>query len=276
MPKPKTRRPVQQSFTNAAIYTRVSTDEQAQSGLGIDAQIAACHQLAAVRGWTVNPEHIYRDDGISGKVKPAQRPAMARLLAAGNAGEFTTVVIFCLDRLARKTTYILEFVEELAEADLGVAFHREQAIDTTTAAGRVVLGVLACFAQFERDLISERTRDALGQKRERGWRAGRLPYGYVQGDDHALHLDQAKAAVVRRIFEERAAGTSYGKLAQALNEDGINAPHGKRWYASGVREIVLNNAAAYRGEEDFPPLLADTSGTDWKPGSDGTNDRRCA
>jgi DNA invertase Pin-like site-specific DNA recombinase len=136
-----------------------------------------------------------------------------------------------------------------------VAFHREQAIDTTTAAGRVVLGVLACFAQFERDLISERTRDALAQKMEQGWRAGRLPYGYVQGDDGGLLIDQGKAGVVRRIFAERATDTSYGKLAQALNADGIAAPHGKKWYASSVREIVLNNEAAYRGKEDFPPIL---------------------
>jgi site-specific DNA recombinase len=241
--------------TNAAIYARVSTDEQAHSGLGIDAQIAACRQLAAVRGWDVADEHIYVDAGVSGTVSASNRPAMARLLRDAEEGAFGTVVIFSLDRLARKTTYILSFVESLTDGDIGVTFYREQAVDTTTAAGRVVLGVLGAFAQFERDLISERTRDALEQKRERGWRAGRLPYGYVQDEDFSLFIDEEKAAVVCRIFQGRADGTSYGKLAKALNADGIPAPHGKKWYASGIREIVVNNEAAYRGEDGFPPIL---------------------
>lgn len=245
---------IQRGFGQAAIYARVSTDEQASSGLGVDAQINACRQMAALRGWEVNEEHIFVDAGVSGTLTPERRAQMGRLLAHANEGDFSTVIIFSLDRLARKTTYILDFVETLSESDIAVTFVREQAIDTASAAGRVVMGVLAAFAQFERDLISERTRDAIAQKQASGWRAGRLPYGYSQGTGGAV-IDQGKAQVVQRIFKDRAAGDSYGKIANGLNSDNVAAPHGKRWYASSVREIVINNEAAYRGEDELPAIL---------------------
>jgi site-specific DNA recombinase len=243
----------EQQGTNTAIYARVSTEEQSRSGLGVDAQIAACRQLAAVRGWDVSDEHIYIDAGVSGTVSPADRPAMGRLLAAGERGEIANVVVFSLDRLARKTRVILEFVDNLSEEGVGVAFYREQAIDTTTAAGRVVLGVLAAFAQFERDLVSERTRDALAQKKEQGGRLGRLPYGYTATTE-GVGIEEGKAEVVRWIFHQRSEGVSYARIATALNEHSAPPPSGKQWYPSGVRSIATN--AAYSGADGLPAILS--------------------
>jgi DNA invertase Pin-like site-specific DNA recombinase len=236
--------------TDTAVYARVSTEEQSRSGLGIDAQIAAARQLAAVRGWVVLDEHIYVDEGISGTTPPASRPAMERLLAAAGRGEFANIIIFSLDRLAHRTRSILEFVDTLS--GVGVAFYREQAVDTTTAAGRVVLGVLTAFAQFERDL-TERTRDALAQKKEQGGRLGRLPFGYALTTD-GVQIEEGKAEIVRWIFQQRDAGMSYSRIAAALNAGGTRPPGGKRWYPSGVRSIAVN-AVAYAGGDGLPAIL---------------------
>lgn len=256
MPRP---RPHQQRLPigtgHAAIYARVSTDEQAESGLGVDAQIAAFRQLVEMRGWQIAPAHVFIDAGVSGTTPPDQRPAMARLLAAAADGQIAHVAIYSLDRLARKTRYILEFTEQAASTGLGVAFVREAAVDTTTAAGRVVLSVIAAFAQFERDLISERTSAALAAKRATGWKPGRLPLGYISGDDGAISVHPANARTARRILAEREAGASYRAIADGLHDDGIAAPYGRRWYASSVRAIYLENANVYAGEvPGFPPL----------------------
>ncbi|MDP0400384.1 recombinase family protein [Tsukamurella strandjordii] len=198
-------------------YLRVSTDEQARSGLGLEAQEAALRAEADRRGWELT---ILRDEGLSGKqVNPALREALGQL-AAGLADG---LVVAKMDRISRSLLHAVEILDTakvqgwaLVVLDLGV--------DLTTPAGRALAGTMAVFAEFERELIRERTRAAAAAAKARGVKLGR-PSMVPQG-------------VARRIVAARESGQSYGKIAAALTADGILSPAGRTtWQASTVRRI---------------------------------------
>jgi DNA invertase Pin-like site-specific DNA recombinase len=202
-------------------YVRVSTDEQADSGAGMEAQRAAIEAEAARRGWQL--VETFEDAGASGK-SLAGRPGLTAALAAVEQGDADGLVVAKLDRLSRS---LLDFAGLMARAhrkawslvalDLGV--------DTTTPQGEMMASVMATFAQFERRLIGQRTRDALAVKRSQGVQLGRprtLP-------------DKVR----RRIVREHEKGAGLTAIANRLNADGIaTAQGGKRWYPSTVRAVL--------------------------------------
>lgn len=226
-----------------AAYLRVSTDEQAKSGLGLAAQERQTRAMATVKGWS--EPVIYSDDGITGTKGVRGRPALAALMAAVARGEVDAVIIKSLDRLGRKTRLILELVDDLNRAGVSLVSCKES-LDTTTPTGQFVLTLFAALAQLERDTIAERTRDALDAHGLRdGEKGGKLPFGYVR-TDRGLRVDRAGAYVVRAIFARRASGASMRAIADALNADGHCTDHGKDWQHSSVREI-LSRETIYRG-----------------------------
>jgi DNA invertase Pin-like site-specific DNA recombinase len=205
-------------------YTRVSTEEQADKRNGLEAQRAAIDAEAKRRGWAV--EH-HTDEGASGKyINPGLREAL-QLLATGQADG---LVVAKMDRLARSIIHAADIIQRandqgwsLVVLDLGV--------DLTTASGEAMAHMLAVFAQFERRLISERTSAALAAKKARGEPHGRKPL--------------APASVVRRIVKARNDGSSFAKIATALEGDGILSPEGRQnWQASTVRRIHSRATAA--------------------------------
>jgi len=201
-------------------YVRVSTDEQADSGLGLDAQRAIITAECERRGWTLVAVH--EDAGASGK-SLAGRVGMAGALRALEAGEASALVVAKLDRATRSTAdagTLLERADKggwsLVALDLGV--------DMTTPAGELVANIMASVAQWERRAIGARTREALAAKKAQGVRLGRpvlLP-----------------AKVSRRIVRQRNAGTTWTAIAEALTAEGVPTAHGGiRWYASTVRHV---------------------------------------
>lgn len=198
-------------------YTRVSTAEQAQGGLGLEAQRAAIETAAKQRRWVVE---YHTDAGVSGKtVGPELRKVLAQLATGHGDG----LVVAKLDRLSRSIINAANIIAAaqkqgwaLVVLDLGV--------DLTTAAGRMVAMNLVNFAQYERELISERTTAALAAKRARGERLGRERL--------------ATPGVVRRIVMDRATGLSFARIAAALEAEGIPSPSGRpNWQASTTRRI---------------------------------------
>ena len=150
---------------NAAIYLRVSTDEQARTGLGLDAQEERGRAYLVTKGWSL--EGVYRDEGVSGATDLPKRPEASRLLEGVRAGRVDAVVVAKLDRLGRRTSGVLETVEYLGAR--GVDFVSvEEGFDTSTSAGRFVMRILASVAELERDVTIDRTKAALHQKRTRG------------------------------------------------------------------------------------------------------------
>ncbi|WP_238534700.1 recombinase family protein [Gordonia polyisoprenivorans] len=198
-------------------YIRVSTQEQADSRLGIEAQEAALTAEAARRGWELT---IYRDEGASGKnVNPGLRSALDQL-AAGNAAG---LVVTKLDRLARSVSHASDIIERaqsqgwnLVMLDLG--------IDLATPSGEAMAHMLATFAQLERRLIGERTKAALAAKKAQGATLGRPRL--------------VTEPIAQRIVGMREQGLSYAAIASELTAAGELSPAGRpTWQASTVRRI---------------------------------------
>lgn len=146
-------------------YVRVSTAEQASSGLGLEAQRAAITAWAASRGLEVT---VYEDAGITG-TSMEKRPALAEALAAARDG--AVLVAYSLSRFARSTRDMLIIAERLKRQGADLVSLTES-IDTTTATGRLVFTLLSALSQFERDLTSERTKAALAALKARGVKLG--------------------------------------------------------------------------------------------------------
>lgn len=146
-----------------ALYARVSTREQSP-----DLQLDALRSLVAQRGWEVVGEYV--DHGVSGT--KTKRPALDRLMQDTHAGRCDVVAVWKFDRFARSTQHLVTALNDFR--DRNVEFVSVQdGIDTTTAAGRMVFGVIASLAEFERELIVERVKAGLAAARRRGRRGGR-------------------------------------------------------------------------------------------------------
>ncbi len=252
--------------TRAAIYTRVSTDEQV-NGYGLEVQLTRCEAMATVKGWTV--DRVYSDDGLSGTLDAARRPGLQALLQAACNGEIDAVIVLALDRLARKTTLVLDLVERLDGCGVQLVSVKEQ-LDTSTPSGRFVLTMFAALAQLERDTIVARTTDGRNQRgKVDGEKGGAVPFGYLRtrdtnGKATGVVVVDSEATIVRRIFALRQGGLALRKIADELNYNvgpELLAPRGgKAWYASTVK-IILDNQPAYmgglRGEsaEQWPVIL---------------------
>jgi site-specific DNA recombinase len=223
-----------------AAYLRVSTEDQARSGLGLEAQQSRCAAMSTVKGWPAPA--FYADEGVSGT--KATRPELDRLVADIHDGKINAVVILSLDRLGRKTRLILDLVEEITEKAVLVSC--KESFDTTTPQGQFVLTIFAAFSQLERDLIGQRTAAALAERSRRdGNGAGRIPYGYLSTPGGGVVVDPEAAAVVRKIYTLRKAGWALRAIADSYaNDNGIPAPRGGvKWHHTTVREILANRSA---------------------------------
>jgi DNA invertase Pin-like site-specific DNA recombinase len=205
-------------------YLRVSTDEQSSSGAGLEAQRRAIRAECKRRGWHL--VDVIEDAGFS--AKDLKRPGIKAALEALASGDAKALVASKLDRLSRS---MIDFTALMATAQKqGWALVAlDCAVDTTTPAGEAMANVLATFAQFERRLISQRTRDALAIKRSQGVRLGRPP--------------TLEVATVRRIRAARKRGNSFATIAERLNADEVPTAHGGRqWYAATVRAVCLSRS----------------------------------
>lgn len=227
---------------SVAAYLRVSTDEQARSGLGLEAQRSKCLAMAQLKDW---PEPVfYRDEGISGTKETRNRQGLKSLMEDLNAGKHQAIIIASLDRLSRKIRLTLELVDDISQH--AVLISCKEAFDTTTPAGYLFLGICALMAQYERDLIAERTRAALAElSKKTGDHGGKIPYGYMRSPG-GVKVSTQQARVVRRIFHLRQQGETLRAIAEALNKASIPSARGKQWYHTSVKE-VLAHQSAYEG-----------------------------
>ena len=142
----------QRDVQRVAGYLRVSTEEQAQSGLGLGDQRGRIQGMAAAKGWP--PPALYLDEGISGTKDPKDRPALAHLLADLRAGRVDAVIVLSLDRLTRKSLLVLDLVDELRRRDVALISCKE-ALDTATPQGQFVLTMFAALRSEERRVGKE-------------------------------------------------------------------------------------------------------------------------
>ena len=202
----------------------MSTSEQASSGAGLEAQRQAIIAECERRGWHL--VETIEDAGYS--ARDLRRPGIQEALRALEAGKASALVVAKLDRLSRS---MLDFSKLMAKAtsEHWALVALDVAVDTSTPSGEAMANMLATFAQFERRLISQRTKEALAVKKASGVRLGRPP--------------TMPQAVVRRIQRQRARGDSLRKIADDLNEAGVpTAQGGARWYAATVRHVLLRTS----------------------------------
>jgi len=207
--------------TRAIGYIRVSTDDQAASGLGLDAQRETITRAAAARGWEL--VDVIVDAGVSGKIDPTKRPGFGAAVAMLDAGDADVLVVAKLDRLSRSIVGLSGLLDYSKAADWGLLL-LDCDVDTSTAAGRMVAQVMGVMAQWEREVISERTTAAMGAAKARGQRLGRP----VQLD-HDTRQD---------ILRQRWLGRSLQSIADTLTAQGVPTARGGRWHASTVAGVL--------------------------------------
>jgi len=199
-------------------YLRVSTREQADSGLGLDAQRRAIEAEATRRGWEVE---WYADKGWSAAT--LNRPGLTLALRALKRGEVDALVVARLDRLSRSAVDFGGLLR-LATRQRWAVVALDLGVDTTTPTGELLAGVMMQFAQWERRIIGQRTAEAMAEAKARGVRFGR---------ERAIPAD-----VAWRIVAERRDGATYAAIASGLDADAIPTPGGGgRWHPSTIRRL---------------------------------------
>jgi len=208
------------------LYTRVSTGEQADSGAGLAAQESQLRAETERRGWLV--VGLLSDAGASGS-SMRKRPALADALALVDHGQGDVLAVAKLDRLSRS---VLDFAQLMVRArDLGwglVAL--DLGVDTTTTSGRLVANVMVSVAEWERDIIGQRTREGLAERRAAGVRLG--------------GPQMVPAPIVARIVRGRRAGCTVRGIAAGLTAEGVPPARGGTVWASSSVQAVLRSQAA--------------------------------
>ena len=224
--------------TQAVGYVRVSTLDQQEDGVSLDAQ------RSRIDAWCLaNDAELVglQVDTQTGKRADNRKGLQAALDAATACGG--VLVVYSLSRLARNTKETLEISERLDKAGADLVSLSEK-IDTTSAAGKMVFRMLAVLAEFERDQLSERTKMAMGWMKTQNQRVGTVPYGFdLQADGVSLVRNEAEQKVLGLVAELRSAGWSLRRIANELTARGIPTKEGgKRWSHTTVQRLVSRAA----------------------------------
>ena len=225
--------------TRVVGYTRVSTEQQADGGVSLAAQRAKLEAYAVALD--LDLVAIIEDAGVSAKT--LARPGLTRALAMLDGGAANALLIVKLDRLTRSVRDLGDLVERYFSARFSL-LSVSDSIDTRTAAGRLVLNVLASVSQWEREATGERTRDALAHLKADGVRLGGAALGWKRGDGtdgvgrRVVENVGDEAATVARILDLRAEGRALRDIAATLTAEGRRTKRGGAWAAETVRKVL--------------------------------------
>ena len=226
-------------------YVRVSTEGQADGGVSLDAQRA---KLAAYcTALDLDLIAVEVDAGLS--AKSLDRPGLTRALGMLTRGDASALLVVKLDRLTRSVRDLGTLVDTYFAAGRWALLSVADSIDTRSAAGRLVLNVLASVAQWEREATAERTRDALAHLRAEGVKLGGAALGWEHTDatDAAgrriVAAVEVEARAVARILELRAEGHALRAIVATLTAEGHTTKHGARWHLTTVARVVAREAA---------------------------------
>lgn len=203
-----------------AIYTRVSTTDQAREGHSLEEQEKRLRAMCEANNYKVYK--VYTDAGISGK-STENRPAYQQMMKDMKKGKFNLIMAFKMDRISRSIVDFETFFNEIKKYNCGIEFLCEK-IDTNGAAGMMFARILGIFAQFERELIKERTLVGVESAVNKGHFGGKPPLGYkTKLDDEGKKLkewiiNEDEAKIVREIFELCASGKTYFQISNILKE----------------------------------------------------------
>jgi DNA invertase Pin-like site-specific DNA recombinase len=220
----------------AVAYIRVSTEQQAQEGVSLEAQRAKIEHWCSANGYEL--AGVFVDAGVSGK-RMDTRHELLKALSSLKKG--TALVAYSLSRLARSTRHLIEISELVAKKKADLVSLTES-IDTTTATGRAMFQMLGVMAELERGLIAERTTNALQYKKRTSQRyCNRTPYGFEAIEGRLVEVQQ-EAAVVAEIQAARSHGQTLQSIANDLNGRGIPTKMGKQWQPATIHLLLKRSA----------------------------------
>jgi DNA invertase Pin-like site-specific DNA recombinase len=218
-------------MTNVIGYARVSTQEQSINGVSLDAQIDKIKAYATL--YEIDLVEVVVDAGVSAKT--LKRDGLSKVLMALDNGDADAVIIFKLDRLTRSIcdwNYLIDkYFGKFALLSVS------DQIDTRTAAGRLCLNVLMSVAQWEREVISERTSTALQYKKSQGHHVGSPALGF-QMIDKSLEKIESELETIARIEKLKKDGFKLQQIADQLNLQNIPTKRGGKWYPTTIKNVL--------------------------------------
>lgn len=221
-----------------ALYVRVSTQEQANEGYSIGEQIERLKKYCEAMGWDVYK--IYTDPGYSGG--DTNRPGLKDMIKDVEAGEVDKVVVYKLDRLSRSQLDTLYLIEKVFLANDTDFVSMSENFDTSTPFGRAMIGILAVFAQLEREQIKERMSMGKEARAKEGkWHGGStqpIGYDYSVGDD-MLYINEYETMQVKEVFDLFLKGTPIRTIERMFLDKGYKHKHGV-WSAWTIRNVMKN------------------------------------
>lgn len=218
----------------AAIYVRVSTEEQAREGFSLAAQEDTLKNYSSALGYEIYS--IYKDEGKSAKdIK--HRPAMRQLLEDAENKHFSAIFIYKLDRFSRSLKDLILTIEKLKEWGIDFVSLQDK-IETASASGKLMFHIISAFAEFERNIIGERTIFGMERKSKEGGATTKPPFGYKMVDKLLL-LDQENVNKVKQIYEEF--------LNNDISLNKLSKKYG--FTVNGLKKVLQNRT--YLGEVKF-------------------------
>ncbi len=231
-----------------ALYSRVSTDDQAREGHSLAAQAKRLRAFSDAQRWTVAGEYV--DDGYTGR--DVRRPAYARMMDARETWD--AILVLKIDRIHRNSRNFMEMMDDLRRWGKDFVSATES-LDTSTATGRFVADMLQRIAQLESEQTGERVAMGMRQAAEEDKFLGMSdPYGYKYDSAAGnLAVVPAEAAVVREIYRLRGEGCVLREITDALNARGVPTKRGRRWSKRQVFRIL--HSPLYAGERHWQDVL---------------------
>lgn len=230
---------------NVALYVRVSTSEQALEGYSIGEQTARLTKYAEAHNWNIY--NVYTDAGFSGGNK--NRPALQQLIKDIDSGMIHKVIVYKLDRLSRSQKDTLSLIEDNFLAHDVDFISMQENFDTGSPFGRAMIGILAVFAQLEREQITERMNMGREARAKAGYYTGNreppIGYDYV---DNELVINDYEALAVRRMYDLAQEGKAAYTIAKMLTEEGYK-PRRESWVFVTIQKILKSRI--YIGEVSF-------------------------
>ncbi len=222
-------------LTRVALYTRVSTEDQAKEGFSLDAQLERLRLYARAQDWTIAGEYV--DEGHSGRT--TRRPAYSKMLAERDTWD--TLLVMKMDRIHRNSRNFMGMMDQLTKENKGFASVTES-LDTSTAMGRFVMDIIQRIAQLESEQIGERVFVGMEQKaKTSGGSLGKpAPFGYAYDAHRTLQIVEEERPWVAGIFDRFMAGDGKQRIADWLNEAGVQTRRKTFWTVWNVTHILTN------------------------------------
>lgn len=221
-------------------YLRVSTDQQAESGAGLEAQRNSCHTWAENQGKTI--DQVFSDEGVSGSTGMEKRPALMEAISSLERGD--VLLVAKRDRLGRDPIAVAMIEASVNRKHSKIVSAAGEGSESDDPSSILMRRMIDAFAEFERNIICARTAAAMQAKRKKKERVGHIPFGYKLAED-GLHIveEQHEQSILAQIKELMDKGLSTRKIAEEMNRRGAFNRGQSRWNHGSIFRIMTRIAA---------------------------------